>query len=788
MALPTSNTHMYKDPPSAPTKLTEQFQVFLATVQTVDYERQICTIEDFRTKQVYNEVAVIPCSYSSYESTDLQMPEKGATCLAVPLFYMGGHTQMAILTWAMSHIARAKDAIAMREVEGVAGRDERKRGNYRKAYPGERTAAFSQGYTERINPGWDKATGGFDRESVNPYSRTWSTVTSRHVRYSDAGLSFEGPAVRPAANNIPNPTILPDGTRDYSLFLQPEVPLSSRYLSGQQDVTAYTENTTRVQEFALDYPLPPEVLQTDLLDNILGTTANPWIRTTVKTQGKFQVDNETYFANQDFDHPTDSTNKGLIGPILNEGPTPARKGFIVEHSEGTLVGYNLFDDSTYGQVLKPVLSELTTNAAPNGGGRFGANFESGYNPVVDSTDHIEARAAASCYSTRFPTEYNTTRWDVTKEGMLIFEVGSSLPKENNQFQPLNGYEYPHGAGRSVEGHLVGSLKLVVGKNRDEEDAIDLQALGQSILRLGCDDTTLPNSGRSVQTQIRGSQDAVQNRTLQYWDAAHRKLQGIGDCGTLTNKLAAEAISLRMATDGAVVVRLGARRDNDGVKRKHIINGYSDGPGKQFDPTVVNSHSPGRPMYTPSGDATFQFHDLTTAGAPTGNNGMPMVPYNSWLGNPVPNGMDAHGQSLDLHAVRDVLLRIGANKNSGQSLLLDLDGGIVIATGADKQGRSLTGALAGGVELTIGQSSAKKGLRLEINGDVDMMVYGNMHQHVTGTYTLECAQFRGVTMTEHVQTAQRIIEAALARHTTEAPDIVHNQGSYISGVNDTVSTG
>jgi hypothetical protein len=144
--------------------------------------------------------------------------------------------------------------------------------------------------------------------------------------------------------------------------------------------------------------------------------------------------------------------------------------------------------------------------------------------------------------------------------------------------------------------------------------------------------------------------------------------------------------------------------------------------------------------------------------------------------------------LDLHAVRDVLLRIGANKNSGQSLLLDLDGGIVIATGADKQGRSLTGALAGGVELTIGQSSAKKGLRLEINGDVDMMVYGNMHQHVTGTYTLECAQFRGVTMTEHVQTAQRIIEAALARHTTEAPNIVHNQGSYISGVNDTVSTG
>ena len=121
MPVPSLQQHMYKDMPSAPTKMSEQFQVFLATVQTVDYERQMCTIMDMRTRQVYSEVAVIPCSYSSYESTDVSMPEKGSTCIAVPLFYMGGHTQMAILTWVMAHIARAQDAIAHARIGGCSG-------------------------------------------------------------------------------------------------------------------------------------------------------------------------------------------------------------------------------------------------------------------------------------------------------------------------------------------------------------------------------------------------------------------------------------------------------------------------------------------------------------------------------------------------------------------------------------------------------------------------------------------------------------------------------------------
>ena len=85
-------------------------------------------------------------------------------------------------------------------------------------------------------------------------------------------------------------------------------------------------------------------------------------------------------------------------------------------------------------------------------------------------------------------------------------------------------------------------------------------------------------------------------------------------------------------------------------------------------------------------------------------------------------------------------------------------------------------------MTIGQNKQKKGLRLEINGDVDMLIKGNMHQHITGDYVVECATFRQITKTDHIVTAQKIIEAAMTRHTTEAPDIVHNQGLYQSDEN------
>lgn len=780
------NSKSYSQGPSEFRREDLAYQVFQARVMTVDFERKICTLEDLRTGTYYQEVSIFPANASAFESSDVNMPEQFSTCLAVPIWYRGGFVQVAILAYTLQDANRAQEALAVRPIEGVQGLSTRRRGTYRKAFPGQKTATTTKGYTEKVDAGWDRSGRDLSRDHLDPDRKQWTQITSRRVEYSDAGLSFRGPVERPGAANIV-PRILPDGSKEYVLFLQPGAQDSDRYISGKQDVIPFAENTQRIQEYALDYPLPQEILETDLLDFVLGTTQDPWGRTSVggvpvqgSTVGNAKADSESYIINQDVDHPYSRTLTPL-GSTVNEGPTPARRGFIVESTKGTLVGYNRFDPSTFGQVLKPVLFPYTK------AGRFGSDVTSGYLPVLDSADHAEARLASSTQAIRFPHEANTTRTDVTKEGFVSFEVGSTLPKENI---PLaGGYEHPHGAGRSLEGHLVGSIKLVIGKNRDEEDSIDLTALGQTVVRMGADDALPPNDRRTVQTQIRGSKDAVQNRQLQYWKSSKF---GLKDAGLLSNKTGFENVSLRLGLDGALIGRVGARVPQ--ALRKHLINGYSDAPGTTAfprDASRIDSHSSGRPTY-PSGDSNYQFtHSsgatLATAGQPIGDPSRgqgPFPPYSppAWQ-NPIPAGADAYGLSVDFHTVRDVLLRIGANPDNNQSLLMDLAGGIVAAIGSDKQGRSLTATLDGGIQLHLGKNQNGKSLQLELTGDIDITHFGNLHWQSTGDWVTECTNWRHITKVDQIFTAQKIVNKAVARITNEAPDIVNNQGTQVPAPGD-----
>lgn len=763
------NSHMYPQSNLARTREGINFRVFLGRVLTVDYERKVLTVEDISDSTVYKEIRYFPANTSSSTGVDINMPEQGTACVAANLESQASFSETIILNWVSSEIYKNVDAIAHRFIESseLQGWSDRVRGTYRKAYPGQRTSSYTGGFSERIDQGWDRQSSDLSRDKVDPDRRTWTQITGRQVKLTNAGLSMEGPINRPNATNLKG-TTLPDGTQEFVAYLAPGAVPADRYVSGKPDVIPFSEDTKLTQEYALDYTPPFEIIQTSLLDSILGITADPWGRTTVTSpNGQVAFDNETFIITQGWDNPTD-TSKAAIGPTLAEGPTPARRAYIIEESKGTLVGVHPFDTSTYGQVLKPVLFPYTQQ------GRFGADVESGYLPVKDSADHEEARLAASCLAIRFPYEYNTTRMDVTKEGFTSLEIGSTLPKENIPLQ--GGYEHPHGAGRSLEAHFVGSVKAVIGKNRDEEDAIDLQALGQAVIRLGADDTSLPNARRTVLTQNRAKGDAPAARTLQYWKQS--KLTP-GDAGSLTNKTGAENVSLRAAMDGGTIVRLGARNPN--ALRKHLVNGYSDGPGKTAyavgDSSRVDSHSPGRPTYG-SGDNIYAFHDLTQVSAPLPDATFP--PYN-WSGEPISNA-DQHGLSLDVHAVRDVLLRVGANPASGQSLLMDLAGGIVMALGKDLLGNSISAALDGGIQITVLPNAQGKAIRFDVIGDIDITHKGNLHYHCTGDVIRESTTERSIVKTDRILTQQKSISSSLARDTTEAPDIVNNQGLYESDEN------
>jgi len=145
-------------------------------------------------------------------------------------------------------------------------------------------------------------------------------------------------------------------------------------------------------------------------------------------------------------------------------------------------------------------------------------------------------------------------------------------------------------------------------------------------------------------------------------------------------------------------------------------------------------------------------------------------------------MDSHGQSLDLHAVRDILLRVGANPDSQQSILIDTAGGLVFDLGTDTYGRSVTGALEGGVEITIKANKQGKAIRLQIDGDIDITHSGNLQYYCSGDVITEATARREITKTDKVETQQKKISASLVRDTTEAPDIVNNQGLYVSDEN------
>jgi len=155
-----------------------------------------------------------------------------------------------------------------RSISGHAGWNLRVRGNYRKAYPGQKTTITSQGYSERQDDGWDRLAADLSRDWLDPESRTWSHTTSRTVHYTDAVTSFNGPIVRPGATGVAADA-LPDGRTRQIVYLAPGAKAGDRYVAGHQDVIALVEKTEKIQEFALDFPIPIEALGTALLDTAL---------------------------------------------------------------------------------------------------------------------------------------------------------------------------------------------------------------------------------------------------------------------------------------------------------------------------------------------------------------------------------------------------------------------------------------------------------------------------------------------------------------------------------------
>ena len=100
---------------------------------------------------------------------------------------------------------------------------------------------------------------------------------------------------------------------------------------------------------------------------------------------------------------------------------------------------------------------------------------------------------------------------------------------------------------------------------------------------------------------------------------------------------------------------------------------------------------------------------------------------------------------------------------GLSATFDLAGAILAAIGADSMGRSLIAQLDGAIEATIGSnqtssaSNYTKAIRLEINGDVDIVIKGNLHLNVTGDIISETNHRLALTHTADIRRATAILD-------------------------------
>jgi len=155
------------------------------------------------------------------------------------------------------------------------------------------------------------------------------------------------------------------------------------------------------------------------------------------------------------------------------------RNLFIEKVHGTVVGndaYTLKGRSTYGKPLKPVL--FTTGSASQG------------NPRLEAVeDNAEASlTAAYLYRMVRPDGLGEVFVAHDKEGHYFLSIPASTSKKSNL-----------GAGRSVEADIKGSIKAVIGANKDDRASIDLVASGGMKWNLG----TLTASERSLDLVAKG---------------------------------------------------------------------------------------------------------------------------------------------------------------------------------------------------------------------------------------------------------------------------------------------
>jgi len=170
---------------------------------------------------------------------------------------------------------------------------------------------------------------------------------------------------------------------------------------------------------------------------------------------------------------------GFDGDLIGDNP---QWNPFIEKVSGTVVGNNPYTArgrSNYGKLLKPVLFGSPSSTS----GRVRME------PVKNEQGEKEkSLVAAHLYRMNRPDGLGELFLAHDKEGHVFLSIPASTSKKSNL-----------GAGRSIEADVKGSIKAVIGANKNDHTSLDIFATGGAKWTLGSIDTT----GRSLDLIAKG---------------------------------------------------------------------------------------------------------------------------------------------------------------------------------------------------------------------------------------------------------------------------------------------
>ena len=528
---------------------------------------------------------------------------------------------------------------------------------FRKLYPGDALIASSGGSEVLVDDSVTLSSASLDTLKLDSNNNQLILNTLQKIEYLDGVRSFTGSVERPIIESFKE-----DGSRSDE---PPE---------------------------ELEVKDPPESQNTF----ISGDTHKRWMRTLCGEESPSQDPpegaselsiapfSESRAEIQEFGDMLLSVNPHLHGVDLNYNDMGHKKALkernspIIEHSSGTLVGFDsVLRPDTYGKVLQPQIYDLGNIESINS-----TNTKLDEIEVTDiKPDYPKLRLFPAAYMWKMPNEFSLTRFYLAKEGNLSFFIGSTWDEEDIKdlgLEPQTEFEHQLGAGRAIDGYLAGSLKLVIDKNKNEEESIILDTIGQVRFHFGKDDAVKSSERRECKFNRKGEEEEL------ITGVTNPKLEpGDGE---------AESLSIIGTLDGGMTLRVGANHAE--VKRKFYKNGFN-AKGDEVDDSV-DVRNEERQTYG-DGDSTYRFHDLT------------QIAYSApeFQDDPLTDP-DIAGHSLDAHLVQNLWLRVGKDKEDEKSLNIDTDGSANIFLGKDKiDDTSLSLETDGGIRAAIGYSKERE---------------------------------------------------------------------------------